>query len=246
MDSNRDSARAAAGAAQLCNMFPEMIEHVVKMAACAEYVFSEYEQELLSNAFKRTVDPLRVSWRVLWHEEKKQEAGANERLRVLAREEKNKVEQQLLNTAHTAIKCAQKLKRMQKNNESPRFAVVLDKMIGDFSRYLVDVYMHYPAPDIQHLKKELIEQADLAYKSALACSEANDEGNSTVFLGICLNYSLFQFEVLGKPRTACVLARNALEFFQRNDVGKIKELPEQVAIVHKLRDNLVRWTSIRS
>lgn len=236
--SERESAKAAAKIAQMCMQFAEMTKHVQQMAVCADGPLVQEDLDLFLYAFKMTINRLRDSWNKLWLEEIKQKEGANDRLRCLVKEEKTKVEHELVITAKTAVQTARLL---MKPDSDFRQTCFLNKMIADFSRYLVDVYIHYP--ESKRLEKEAIDQADQAYSCALSAPgiDATDE----LYLGSCVNYSLFQFEILGKPRNACILARDALVNCQEN-FNLIKDCPQKVTLMQLLRDNLLLWTSIRS
>jgi len=238
--SERDLARSGAKVAHLCHLVPEAVKQVLILADNASIPLSEEERELFCQAFRSSINSLRASWRVLWNEEKKQEAGANDRLRFLAKCEKNKVEHELVQTAKTAINALQSMRDSDPGCSDPLFMCFLEKLIGDFSRYMVDIYKHYP--ESYSLMQESTEQADFAYKSAVRRSV---DKLSVTYLATCLNYSLFQFETLRKPKAACILARDTLEICQRN-LNLIKDDTRKLTLMQSLHDNLVFWTSIRS
>ena len=61
--------------------------------------------------------------------------------------------------------------------------------------------------------------------------------------GLALNYSVFQYEVLGNPDEACKMARTAFE----DAIAELDHVAEDPykdpLIMQLLRDNLTLWTS---
>jgi len=63
-------------------------------------------------------------------------------------------------------------------------------------------------------------------------------------LGLALNYSVFQYEVQGKLKEACDLAKKAFD----DAIAELDTLDEEsykdsTLIMQLLRDNLTLWTS---
>merc|ERR1712118_362290 len=63
-------------------------------------------------------------------------------------------------------------------------------------------------------------------------------------LGLALNYSVFQYEVLGNPEEACKMARTAFEdaIAELDNVAE-DSYKDSTLIMQLLRDNLTLWTS---
>jgi len=63
-------------------------------------------------------------------------------------------------------------------------------------------------------------------------------------LGLALNYSVFQYEVLGNPEEACKMARAAFEdaIAELDNVAE-DSYKDSTLIMQLLRDNLTLWTS---
>ena len=63
-------------------------------------------------------------------------------------------------------------------------------------------------------------------------------------LGLALNYSVFQYEVLSNPDEACKMARTAFEdaIAELDNVAE-DSYKDSTLIMQLLRDNLTLWTS---
>merc|ERR1712217_425788 len=115
--------------------------------------------------------------------------------------------------------------------------VFYQKMKADYYRYIAEFRDGEP-------KKEAAENARKAYEEATKVAEKDLAVTHPIRLGLALNYSVFQYEVLSSPEEACKMARTAFE-------GAIAELDnvaedsykDSTLIMQLLRDNLTLWTS---
>ena len=106
------------------------------------------------------------------------------------------------------------------------------KMVGDYYRYIAE-----NAKDAE--LEEVKDAADKAYKEA---SEIDLAACNPIKLGLALNYSVFNYEVLKDHAKACELADNALQ----QALDKIDELDEDdfrdaKSIIELLKENLTLW-----
>ncbi|KAH7096703.1 14-3-3 protein [Auriculariales sp. MPI-PUGE-AT-0066] len=113
------------------------------------------------------------------------------------------------------------------------------KMTGDYLRYLAE----FSAPDSPE-RTTLAARARIAYDAASSAS-SNLSPTNPVRLGLALNISVFEFEIIGNIDKAFVTAQRALS------EGTVEEaldemLPEHekdaTLIVQLLRDNLRMWS----
>merc|ERR1712100_853382 len=93
-------------------------------------------------------------------------------------------------------------------------------------------------------KTEAANDADAAYKEASSVAEKESAVTHPIRLGLALNYSVFQYEVMGKPEDACKMARTAFE----DAIAELDNVAEDsykdaTLIMQLLRDNLTLWTS---
>merc|ERR1712004_664709 len=105
--------------------------------------------------------------------------------------------------------------------------VFYHKMKADYYRYIAE----FKADDA---KKAAAENARKAY----------EEASGIASLGLALNYSVFQYEVLGNPEEACKMARTAFEdAIAELDNVQEDSYKDSTLIMQLLRDNLTLWTS---
>eukprot|EP01015_Nassula_variabilis_P017832 TRINITY_DN285_c0_g1_i3.p2 TRINITY_DN285_c0_g1~~TRINITY_DN285_c0_g1_i3.p2 ORF type:complete len:135 (+),score=56.36 TRINITY_DN285_c0_g1_i3:67-471(+) len=108
---------------------------------------------------------------------------------------------------------------------------------GDYFRYVAE----YAQGD-EHGKAS--SGAGQAYKEATNIATKELKTTHPIRLGLALNYSVFYYEVLNEPTTACSLAKQAFD----DAIADIEQLDEDqykdsTTIMQLIRDNLTLWTS---
>merc|ERR1712217_757451 len=93
-------------------------------------------------------------------------------------------------------------------------------------------------------KTAAAESARVAYSDAQAVAEKDLAVTHPIRLGLALNFSVFQYEVLQNPDEACKMARTAFE----DAIAELDNVAEDsykdpTLIMQLLRDNLTLWTS---
>merc|ERR1711974_475420 len=93
-------------------------------------------------------------------------------------------------------------------------------------------------------KSAASESAHKAYADAQAVAEKGLAVTHPIRLGLALNYSVFQYEVLSEPDEACKMARTAFEdaIAELDNVAE-DSYKDSTLIIQLLRDNLTLWTS---
>jgi 14-3-3 protein epsilon len=110
-------------------------------------------------------------------------------------------------------------------------------MKGDYHRYLAE----FATGDV---RKDAAEKAHEAYKSASEIASTELAPTHPIRLGLALNYSVFNYEILNSPERACQLAKQAFD----DAIAELDTLSEEsykdsTLIMQLLRDNLTLWTS---
>merc|ERR1712048_1255198 len=120
------------------------------------------------------------------------------------------------------------------NGESKVF---YQKMKADYYRYIAE----FSDGDA---KTKAAENARVAYDEASKFAEKDLAVTHPIRLGLALNFSVFQYEVLGKPDEACKMARTAFEdaIAELDNVAE-DSYKDSTLIMQLLRDNLTLWTS---
>jgi 14-3-3 protein epsilon len=94
-------------------------------------------------------------------------------------------------------------------------------------------------------KKKTVAMDSLnAYKTATQIAETELTTTHPIRLGLALNFSVFYYEIMNSPETACKLAKKAFD----DAVADIDTLTDEsykdsTFILQLLRDNLTLWNS---
>merc|ERR1712199_63279 len=93
-------------------------------------------------------------------------------------------------------------------------------------------------------KATAANNATLAYEEAQKVAEKDLAVTHPIRLGLALNFSVFQYEVLNEPDEACKMAREAFEqaIAELDNVAE-DSYKDSTLIMQLLRDNLTLWTS---
>merc|ERR1711870_40780 len=193
------------------------------------------ERNLLSVAYKNAVGSRRAAWRIITSVEQKEKSKGNEEQSKWAKEYCSKVEEELQSI------CGKILKLLNDNLISKASTgeskVFYQKMKADYFRYIAE----FTDGD---KKKAAAESARQAYEEAHKVAEKDLVVTHPIRLGLALNYSVFQYEVLQNPDDACKMARTAFEdaIAELDNVAE-DSYKDSTLIMQLLRDNLTLWTS---
>merc|ERR1712008_27466 len=110
-------------------------------------------------------------------------------------------------------------------------------MKADYHRYIAEVREG-------EAKDKAAEEARQAYEEAAKVAEKDLAVTHPIRLGLALNFSVFQYEVLQNPDEACKMARTAFEdaIAELDNVSE-DSYKDSTLIMQLLRDNLTFWTS---
>jgi len=217
----------------------EQAERYDDMAASMKAVtetgieLSNEERNLLSVAYKNVVGARRSSWRVISSIEQKTEGS--ERKAQMAKEYREKVEQELKDICNDVLALLDKfLIAKASNAESKVFYL---KMKGDYYRYLAEVALG-------DAKQAVVEDSQKAYQEAFEVSKSKMQPTHPIRLGLALNFSVFYYEILNSPDKACQLAKQAFDdAIAELDTLNEDSYKDSTLIMQLLRDNLTLWTS---
>merc|ERR1711948_158337 len=115
--------------------------------------------------------------------------------------------------------------------------VFYQKMKADYYRYIAEFTWG-------DKKTQAANNAKLAYEEAQKVAEKDLAVTHPIRLGLALNFSVFQYEVLQNPDDACKMARTAFEdaIAELDNVAE-DSYKDSTLIMQLLRDNLTLWTS---
>ena len=195
------------------------------------------ERNLFSVAYKNVVGSRRHAWRVL----SGMEQSTPEEKRSLAENYRKQIEGELKDICDEVIlllddyliKSAEQLEDKKSATESKVFYL---KMKGDYHRYLAEVIQG-------DTRENAVSSAGDAYSKAM--ETANDlPSTHPIRLGLALNYSVFYYEIKGKPKEASALAKKSFDDAAAElDSIEGDTYKDSALIMQLLRDNLTLWTS---
>merc|ERR1712139_731992 len=222
------------GLAEQAERYDEMASHMETVGKAGEELSVE-ERNLLSVAYKNAVGSRRAAWRIITSVEQKEKTKGNEGNAGFAKEYCGKVESELDKICNTILGLLDgNLIPKASNGESKVF---YQKMKADYYRYIAE----FTDGD---KKTTAANNAKLAYEEAQKVAEKDLAVTHPIRLGLALNLSVFQYEVLSNPDEACKMARTAFEdaIAELDNVAE-DSYKDSTLIMQLLRDNLTLWTS---
>merc|ERR1712099_135290 len=173
--------------------------------------------------------------RIITSVEQKEKTKGNEEQAKYAKEYCSKVEKELQKICDTWMGLLDG--NLIGKSTSGESKVFYQKMKADYYRYIAE----FSDGDS---KSKAAENARLAYADAAAVAEKDLAVTHPIRLGLALNYSVFQYEVLSEPEEACKMARTAFEdaIAELDNVAE-ESYKDSTLIMQLLRDNLTLWTS---
>merc|ERR1712226_699912 len=113
----------------------------------------------------------------------------------------------------------------------------MGKIKGDYYRYLAEI-------DLSHVAVSLVEEAKKAYEDAREISKEQMPASNPIRLGLALNFSVFNYEILNSSEEACKFAKEAFDDAMV-DFGSLSEddAKDSAVVLQLLRDNLTVWTT---
>merc|ERR1712087_1078913 len=219
--------------AEQAERYDEMADYMDNVGKLPDELSVE-ERNLLSVAYKNAVGSRHAAWRIITSVEQKEKSKGNEEQAKYAKEYCGKVEVELQKICDTILGLLDKNLISKSAGESKVF---YQKMKADYYRYIAE----FTRDDA---KSKAAENARLAYEEAAKVAEKDLAVTHPIRLGLALNYSVFQYEVLQNPDEACKMARTAFEdaIAELDNVAE-DSYKDSTLIMQLLRDNLTLWTS---
>merc|ERR1712154_748998 len=220
--------------AEQAERYDEMADYM-REVSMAEGELSVEERNLLSVAYKNAVGSRRAAWRIISSVKDKEQSKGNSEQEGFANEYCQKVEAELQKICDTILGLLDG--NLISKASSGESKVFYQKMKADYYRYIAE----FTAGD---KKTAAAENARKAYEEAQKVAEADLAVTHPIRLGLALNFSVFQYEVLSNPDEACKMARTAFE----DAIAELDHVSEDsykdsTLIMQLLRDNLTLWTS---
>jgi 14-3-3 protein epsilon len=230
----REESVFMAKLAESAERYDEMVEAMKKIAKL-NVELSVEERNLLSVSYKNVIGARRASWRIISSIEQKEESKGNTHNVQKIQEYRKVVEKELTNLCNDILS-------LLDDNLIPAAAsaeskVFFYKMKGDYYRYLAE----FSTDDVL---AQVSEKSSKAYEEASELAQKELDSTNPIRLGLGLNYSVFNYEILRNPDKAIKLAKQAFEeAIAHIDTLDEDEYKDSTLIMQLLRDNLTLWTS---
>ena len=224
--------------AEQAERYEDMAVFMKKVTMMEESLNSE-ERNLLSVAYKNKVGAKRSALRIVRSMQEKAETDGNE-IKIRATQlYKDDIAEELESVC-------QEFLALVENHFIPtaieeEVKVFAHKLLGDYYRYLVEVYQARLATDDV---TTVVKKAAETYTKALDIAKEKLPSTNPIRLGLVLNFSVFHYEISENTQKACALAKEAFDQAMA-ELDSIKEdcYKDSTLVMQLLRDNLTLWTS---
>lgn len=249
MVSQRQQFAYLARVAEQADRYDDMLEYMDQIAllpqdktdpTLAGDCLTFEERKLFSNAYKTVTGNLRKAWRAVSALEEREirmhsQLTKESRSLQLIRVSKSTISAQLEKYCDRVLKHVDN--RFIPRAKAPDAKVFYHKMTGDYHRYLAET-----SPLGSETRKTHIDKSLEGYKMSWRIADSELLPTDPTRLGLALNFSVFYFEQLNNPNSACHLAKYAFDSAIENlDNIPEEDAPDSIRILQLLKDNLTLW-----
>jgi 14-3-3 protein epsilon len=220
-----------------CERFDEMLGFVRKFVSMSDKVLTPEEKHVFAAAYKNAVGNRRAELKVLTVIEQKEQRNTNVKDGVESSitAYKKTITKELSDLCHELIDLIDK--KLLQSSKFPLNEIYFKKMRGDYFRYLAECMSESDSTAI-------IDSCSKSYQEADKIAKNNIPPTHPLRLGLQLNMSVFEFEILQNPGRAIQIASTALdEAFANIDKIRDEYFKESTLIMQLLRDNLTLWSN---
>lgn len=192
------------------------------------------ERNLMSVAYKNSIGSMRASWRLLSTIELREDCKTEEKKKIV-QEFKEKIEQELREKCEDILSIIRNT--LLPGTKKKETEISYYKMVGDYNRYISEF-------SVKKAKEESAKKALEGYEAAMKIANVELETTHPIRLGLCLNFSVFYYEIMNNEEKACEIARKAFDdAIQKLETIKEEIYKDSTLIMQLLRDNLALWSS---
>ncbi len=213
--------------------YEETVKYMEDIVKSKSQDLSVEERNLLSVAFKNCVSSRRSAWRSVYTIEMK-EKSTNSKFLYLVTDLKQLLEKELNEWCDKMLRLIDNF--LLKKATSAESKVFYLKMKGDYLRYIAEF-------STGETHAQISTNSMNAYKEA---TENAAELNFTnpIKLGLALNFSVFYYEVMNDPKTACEIANQAFQ----DGIQKLESIDDELykdstTILQLLKENIDMWSA---
>ncbi|KAG9451490.1 hypothetical protein H6P81_011455 [Aristolochia fimbriata] len=232
MSSEREKLWYKAKLAEQAERYQDMVELMNSYLMGSQLTAAE--TTALSVSYKHVVGQRRAALRALASIKQKEEAKGNEQNVRMIKDYMQKIQEDISKISNDIFSLIDE--HLLPSSKSSESEVIYYKMKGDYYRYLSE----FKTGDE---RKETADQSLKAYEAATNIATQDLPPTHPIRLGLSLNYSVFLYEILHSPESACHVAKQAFD----DAISDLDTLSEELykdstLILQLLKDNLSLWT----
>ena len=210
----------------------ETIKYMEEIVKMKKEDLNIEERNLLSAAYKNCVSSRRSAWRSIYGIEIKEKNNNSKHISLVS-DLKGLLEKELTDLCQRMLNLIDSY--LLKKPIPVESKVFYLKMKGDYYRYLAE----FTSGD---------KHGEVANSSLLAYKQANDLAGelactNPIKLGLALNFSVFYYEVMNDPATACQIANQAFQDgIQQLEKIEDDQYKDSTTILQLLKENIDMWS----
>lgn len=211
--------------------FELMLEEINKFVELNPSLTKE-ERVLLNNGYKNIIANQRIAWRELIKTENSEKQKGSILKSEYCKELRLEVEEEILSSSEKILHMVNKY--LIPNSSDIETKIFFYKMKADYLRYQAEVKV---GDEYVSLYKKSME----AYVEGMKLAEELPIHN-IVRLGIALNYSVLQYEVILNKEAAIEIAKTAYNDAMKI-IDEIEKNKEILLLIQLLKENLSQWNN---
>ncbi|CAL9241098.1 unnamed protein product [Arabidopsis halleri] len=233
MENEREKLIYLAKLACLAGRYDDMMKSMRKVCE-HDIELSEEERDLLTSGYKNVMETKRASLRVISSIEKLEDSKGNDQNVKLIKGQQEMVKYEFFDVCNDILSVIDS--HLIPSTTNVESTVFFNRMKGDYFRYMAEF-----GSDAE--RKENADNSLEAYKVAMEMAENSLAPTNIVRLGLALNFSIFNYEILKSIESACKLVKKAYdEAIAELDGLDKKTCEESIYIIEMLKYNLSAWT----
>ncbi|KAL3099118.1 hypothetical protein niasHT_025562 [Heterodera trifolii] len=219
--------------------FDDMVEAMEKLIKLDPNLGLE-DRVSLAVAYKGAMSSRRSSWRSLVSIEERTGPEMNERQHQVMKSYREHVQNELVTICQELLVDVDQRSAMMlfPKATDPEPKVFYLKMKADYYRYMAEV-----ATATDEDRSRVVELAKGAYQEAMEIATSKIAATNPTRLGLALNFSVFNFEILKSVDEARKLAQKAIDLAQAEIATLTVPLADDASInLRMMRENMELWT----
>merc|ERR1719326_1898035 len=222
--------RFMARMAEQAGRHKDMVDIATEIVLSSEGEVPYSDRQLFAAAYRHLIVPRRASWRIL-----ASSSASTAKLNHIQKEYLAGVEHELEELCWKVVDVINKIMPLQKSDKAKLFFY---KMKGDYFRYLAEISMFrgYSSSTMP----DTVQAARRAYEAAYSLAQQYWGPTDPNYLGLVLNFAVFEKEILGHHDYACRMVEEAFSAaVQALEKPGSHRHTDVTPVLQLLRENLI-------